>query len=112
MLSTNITVGRETLESRGLNFDGYFYWISLGALFGFTIIFNIGYTLSLSFLKCKLIFLCCPPRVTYTTVLIHSDIYNSAPGSSRGIISHEKLSLNDAHLEEKSRVHSPKTTGN
>ncbi|KAK9920066.1 hypothetical protein M0R45_028629 [Rubus argutus] len=84
MLSTNITVGRETLESRGLNFDGYFYWISLGALFGFTIIFNIGYTLSLSFLK--------------------------SPGSSRGIISHEKLSLNAAHLEDKSRIHSPKTT--
>ncbi|XP_004302337.1 PREDICTED: pleiotropic drug resistance protein 3-like [Fragaria vesca subsp. vesca] len=93
MLSTNVTVGRETLKSRGLNFDGYFYWVSLGALFGFTLIFNIGFILSLSFLK--------------------------SPGSSHGIISHEKLaqiqrtdnSLDDAQVKEKSRIHPSKTTG-
>uniref|UniRef100_A0A2N9IZG4 ABC transporter domain-containing protein n=1 Tax=Fagus sylvatica TaxID=28930 RepID=A0A2N9IZG4_FAGSY len=85
MLSTNTTIGQEILESRGLNFDGYFYWISLGALFGFTIVFNIGYILALSFLK--------------------------SPGSSRAIISHEKLSqiqgseasCDGAHVDEKSR---------
>ncbi|KAL6139108.1 hypothetical protein ACLB2K_064385 [Fragaria x ananassa] len=93
MLSTNVTVRRETLESRGLNFDGYFYWVSLGALFGFTLIFNIGFILSLSFLK--------------------------SPGSSHGIISHEKLaqiqrtdkSLDDALVKEKSRIHPSKTAG-
>ncbi|XP_059652222.1 pleiotropic drug resistance protein 3-like isoform X3 [Cornus florida] len=51
MLPTNTTLGQETLESRGLNFNAYFFWISLGALFGFTMIFNIGFTLALSFLK-------------------------------------------------------------
>ncbi|KAK7848318.1 pleiotropic drug resistance protein 3 [Quercus suber] len=66
MLSTNNTIGQEILESRGLNFDGYLYWISLGALFGFIIVFNIGYVLALTFLK--------------------------SPGSSRAVISHEKLS--------------------
>ncbi|KAF3951260.1 hypothetical protein CMV_023066 [Castanea mollissima] len=66
MLSTNTTIGQEILESRGLNFDGYLYWISLGALFGFIIVFNIGYVLALTFLK--------------------------SPGSSRAVISHEKLS--------------------
>jgi hypothetical protein len=55
MLSTNITLGREILESRGLNFNGYLYWISLGALFGVALAFNIGYILALSFLKCKFI---------------------------------------------------------
>ncbi|KAF3951263.1 hypothetical protein CMV_023068 [Castanea mollissima] len=66
MLTTNTTIGQEILESRGLNFDGYLYWISLSALFGFIIVFNIGYVLALTFLK--------------------------SPGSSRAVISHEKLS--------------------
>ncbi|KAL4636632.1 hypothetical protein ACB092_03G022800 [Castanea dentata] len=66
MLSTNTTIGQEILESRGLNFDGYLYWILLGALFGFIIVFNIGYVLALTFLK--------------------------SPGSSRAVIMHEKLS--------------------
>ncbi|KAJ7973218.1 Pleiotropic drug resistance ABC transporter [Quillaja saponaria] len=65
MLPTNTTIGRQILESRGLNFDGYFYWISLSALFGFAIVFNFGYALALSFL--------------------------TSPGSSRAIISREKL---------------------
>ncbi|KAH7542899.1 hypothetical protein FEM48_Zijuj02G0124100 [Ziziphus jujuba var. spinosa] len=66
MLSTNITIGQEALESRGLNFDGYLYWISVGALFGMTLVFNIGYILALGFLK--------------------------APSASAVIISHEKFS--------------------
>ncbi|TXG48920.1 hypothetical protein EZV62_024795 [Acer yangbiense] len=65
-LSTNITIGRATLESRGLNYDEYHFWISLGALFGFALAFNIGFTLALSFLK--------------------------SPGSSRAMISHETFS--------------------
>ncbi|XP_062144822.1 pleiotropic drug resistance protein 3-like isoform X2 [Alnus glutinosa] len=91
MLSTNSTIGRETLESRGLDFNGYLYWISLGALFGFAIVFNIGYILALSFLK--------------------------SPGSSRAIISHEKLSKiqgsEDSHhgaqVDKKSRNSPPQT---
>ncbi|KAF5202221.1 Abc transporter g family member, partial [Thalictrum thalictroides] len=65
MLSANTSIGAQTLESRGLKFDDYFYWISLGALFGFTILFNVGFTLALSFFK--------------------------APGMSRAIISRDKL---------------------
>ncbi|XP_057493789.1 pleiotropic drug resistance protein 3-like [Actinidia eriantha] len=85
-LAVNTTIGRETLESRGLNFSGYFFWISLGVLFGFAITFNIGFTLALTFLN--------------------------SPGS-RAIISNEKLSQiqgsedsyssNDAHIEKKSK---------
>nr|GLL29395.1 pleiotropic drug resistance protein 3-like isoform X1 [Ipomoea trifida] len=51
MPPTNVTIGDEVLESRGLNFDGYLYWVSVGALFGFTILFNLGFVLALSFLK-------------------------------------------------------------
>ncbi|KAI4310915.1 hypothetical protein MLD38_035860 [Melastoma candidum] len=49
--SANQTIGHATLEARGLNFDGYFFWISFGALIGFTFLFNLGYTLALTFLK-------------------------------------------------------------
>ncbi|XP_071932486.1 pleiotropic drug resistance protein 3-like [Coffea arabica] len=51
MLPTNTSVGQETLDARGLNFDAYFFWISLGALLGFTLLFNLGYTLALTFLN-------------------------------------------------------------
>lgn len=65
MLPSNATIGQETLESRGLSFDGRLFWISVGALFGFTLFFNIGFILALTFLK---------------------------PPGSRTIISSEKLS--------------------
>ncbi|CAI9101367.1 OLC1v1038673C1 [Oldenlandia corymbosa var. corymbosa] len=50
-LPANNTIGQEVLERHGLKFDGIFYWISLAALFGFTILFNTGFILALSFLK-------------------------------------------------------------
>lgn len=49
----NTTLGQKTLENRGLDFGGEFYWISIGALFGFAVFFNIAFTLALSFLKRK-----------------------------------------------------------
>ncbi|KAK9035696.1 hypothetical protein V6N11_077729 [Hibiscus sabdariffa] len=64
--SSNATLGQRVLEKRGLNFNDYYYWISVGALIGFWLIFNIGFTLALTLLK--------------------------SPGSSRAIISHERFS--------------------
>ncbi|KAL9360246.1 hypothetical protein Peur_048369 [Populus x canadensis] len=64
--SSNITLGQKILESRGLYFNECFYWIPLGALIGFWIIFNIGFTCALS--------------------------YSKAPRRSRTIISQERLS--------------------
>ncbi|CAN7062210.1 unnamed protein product [Brassica rapa subsp. trilocularis] len=51
MQPMNVTLGRTILESRGLNYDDYMYWVSLCALLGQTLIFNIIFTLALSFLK-------------------------------------------------------------
>ncbi|KAI8027821.1 Pleiotropic drug resistance protein 3 [Camellia lanceoleosa] len=34
-LTANTTIGQETLESRGLHFHGYLFWISFSALLGF-----------------------------------------------------------------------------
>ncbi|XP_038682251.1 pleiotropic drug resistance protein 3-like [Tripterygium wilfordii] len=64
--SSNTTLGEQILRKRGLYFNDYFYWISIGALLGFWIIFNIGFTCALSYLK--------------------------PPGSSHKTISHEQLS--------------------
>ncbi|KAK1578736.1 hypothetical protein Q3G72_032753 [Acer saccharum] len=66
VLSSNTTLGHQVLKNRGLNFSEYFYWVSIAALFGFWIIFNIGFTLALTYLKSQ--------------------------GSSRTVISHEQLS--------------------
>ncbi|WOL10237.1 pleiotropic drug resistance protein 3-like isoform X1 [Canna indica] len=44
-------VGHEILNNHGLDVEGYFYWLSLGALFGFALLFNFGYTLALTYLK-------------------------------------------------------------
>ncbi|KAK4275216.1 hypothetical protein QN277_018340 [Acacia crassicarpa] len=65
-VSGNTTLGQQALESRGLNFDGYFYWISIGALIGFTVLLNVGFTLALAFFK--------------------------SPGRSRAVVSDKKLS--------------------
>lgn len=49
----NVTEGREVLRSHGLDFDSHFYWISVGALLGFTILFDFGFVLALSYIKRK-----------------------------------------------------------
>ncbi|KAL5769502.1 hypothetical protein ACOSP7_013656 [Xanthoceras sorbifolium] len=85
-LSTNITIGRATLESRGLNYDEYHFWISLGALFGFALVFNIGFTLALSFLK--------------------------SPGSSRAMISHETYSKIQGSEDSSEGEHAGKKSRN
>ncbi|KAJ8766367.1 hypothetical protein K2173_022426 [Erythroxylum novogranatense] len=64
IVSDNTTVGHQLLEARGLNFDAHLYWISAVVLIGFTVLFNIGFTLALTFVK--------------------------PPGNSRAIISFEK----------------------
>lgn len=47
----NITTGREVLRSRGLDYDSHFFWISVGALLGFAVVFDIGFILALTYLK-------------------------------------------------------------
>ncbi|KAK6239551.1 hypothetical protein QUC31_005020 [Theobroma cacao] len=68
---SNVTLGHQILRKRGLDYSDYFYWISVGALIGFWMIFNVGFTFALSYFK--------------------------PPGRSRAIISHERFH----HLKEK-----------
>ncbi|KAJ0536569.1 putative ABC transporter, P-loop containing nucleoside triphosphate hydrolase [Helianthus annuus] len=71
--------------SRGLDFEGYYYWISIGALFGFVLLFNIGFILALSYLK--------------------------APGT-RAIISKEKISQVNGGEGSKHQSHNNEITKN
>lgn len=50
----NTTIGRTILASRDLNFDAYFYWISVGALLAIYLICDLGFILALTYLKRKL----------------------------------------------------------
>ncbi|KAG8087193.1 hypothetical protein GUJ93_ZPchr0010g8360 [Zizania palustris] len=48
---SNITLGVEVLKSRGMFTEAKWYWIGVGALFGYVIVFNILFTIALSYLK-------------------------------------------------------------
>ncbi|KDP37161.1 hypothetical protein JCGZ_06217 [Jatropha curcas] len=45
------TLGVQVLKSRGFFTETYWYWLGVGALLGFTILFNFLYTLALTFLN-------------------------------------------------------------
>ncbi|WOL16536.1 hypothetical protein Cni_G25323 [Canna indica] len=45
------TVGDNILHVYGLSTQEYWYWIGIGVLLGYSIIFNIGFTLALAFLN-------------------------------------------------------------
>ncbi|KAG1326104.1 Pleiotropic drug resistance protein 3 [Cocos nucifera] len=49
MSSANTTIGQQVLTSRGLNYNSYYYWISVGALLGYILLFNVAFTLALTF---------------------------------------------------------------
>ncbi|XP_042473406.1 pleiotropic drug resistance protein 2-like isoform X1 [Zingiber officinale] len=45
------TVGTAFLKSRGMFTSGYWYWLAIGALIGFIILFNILFVLSITYLN-------------------------------------------------------------
>ncbi|XP_045087511.1 ABC transporter G family member 41-like [Aegilops tauschii subsp. strangulata] len=45
---SGVTLGRRILMDQGLDFSSYFYWISVGALIGFTLLFNVGFAIGLT----------------------------------------------------------------
>ncbi|KAI4350302.1 hypothetical protein L6164_004770 [Bauhinia variegata] len=44
-------LGVQVLKSRGFFTQAYWYWIGVGALFGYTLLFNFGYILALTYLN-------------------------------------------------------------
>ncbi|KAI4355694.1 hypothetical protein L6164_004442 [Bauhinia variegata] len=49
--NSNETLGVEILKARGFFTHAYWYWIGFGALFGFIVLFNITFTLALTYLN-------------------------------------------------------------
>ncbi|XP_071925987.1 pleiotropic drug resistance protein 3-like isoform X1 [Coffea arabica] len=50
-LDSNANLGRKVLQKHGLSYGEEFYWISVGALIGFWLIFNIAFTIALHYLQ-------------------------------------------------------------
>ncbi|XP_062203923.1 ABC transporter G family member 41-like isoform X2 [Phragmites australis] len=74
---SDVTLGRRILMDRGLDFSNYFYWISIGALLGFILLFNIGFAVGLTIKK--------------------------PPGTSRAIISRDKLTTFNGRDQDMSK---------
>ncbi|KAK3411001.1 hypothetical protein EUGRSUZ_J03024 [Eucalyptus grandis] len=51
--SSNEPLGIQVLKSRGFFTEAYQYWIGVGALFGFIILFNFGFSVALALLNRK-----------------------------------------------------------
>ncbi|XP_073222746.1 pleiotropic drug resistance protein 1-like isoform X2 [Cicer arietinum] len=67
-------IGVEILKSRGFFTQSYWYWICVGALFGYTLIFNFGYILALTFLN---------PLGKHQTIIPEDSQNNEQNGGSR-----------------------------
>ncbi|XBH91319.1 hypothetical protein VPH35_082741 [Triticum aestivum] len=72
---SGVTLGRRILMDQGLDFSSYFYWISVGALIGFTLLFNVGFAIGLTI--------------------------KNIPGSSRAIISRNNLATFSGRNQDK-----------
>ncbi|XP_027349849.1 pleiotropic drug resistance protein 1-like isoform X2 [Abrus precatorius] len=66
-------LGIEVLKSRGFFTQSKWYWIGVGALIGYTIVFNIGYILALTYLN---------PIVQHQTVKSEQSQSNEQDGGS------------------------------
>ncbi|KAH7833611.1 hypothetical protein Vadar_008066 [Vaccinium darrowii] len=82
---SNTTIGKEVLAEHGLNYSDFFYWISVGSLIGFWLVFNIAFTFALS--------------------------YSTAPGKSRTIISHKKPSEGQPQFDSSNTPEKAKERG-
>ncbi|KAK2646936.1 hypothetical protein Ddye_022131 [Dipteronia dyeriana] len=87
----NTTVGRNILISHGLNFDGYFFWISFLALIGLTILFDFGFILALTYLK--------PPKMS--RAIISKKKFSEIQG---GDDSSNKAKLDNESTRQKGRM--------
>ncbi|KAH1114108.1 hypothetical protein J1N35_007486 [Gossypium stocksii] len=87
VMSGNTSIGQQTLESRGLSFDGYFYWISVAALFGFILLFNAVFTFALTFLN--------PPGKSRTMISFERYSQLQRKDDKEGLYEESKHAVND-----------------
>lgn len=65
---TSLSLGEMLLKARSLFPEGYWFWIGVGALLGYTVLLNILFTLALTYLNRKLYL----QKYSFTDCFIHS----------------------------------------
>ncbi|KAF4379723.1 hypothetical protein F8388_023740 [Cannabis sativa] len=83
--SSQPTVGKTLLKERGLFVDENWYWIGIGALLGFSLLFNVLFIAALTFLKGK----SCVLQKFYYFLSILCPILISAFGDSKPVVTDE-----------------------
>ncbi|XP_057438482.1 pleiotropic drug resistance protein 1-like [Lotus japonicus] len=93
-------LGVEVLKSRGFFTQSYWYWIGVGAMVGYTLFFNFGYILALTFLN---------PLRKNRTVISEEPQSNEQNGGSKRKYSFSQHSNRVRNGESISRCTSPST---
>ncbi|XP_037468082.1 ABC transporter G family member 41-like [Triticum dicoccoides] len=70
---SGVTLGRRILMDQGLDFSSYFYWISVGALIGFTLLFNVGFAIGLTVKNRRMVLSFTPLAISFQDVNYYVD---------------------------------------
>ena len=54
-LQSTVSTGVKVLQNRGLPTQSYYYWIGVGGLIGFILLYNLLFTIALSYFHRKCI---------------------------------------------------------
>ncbi|KAF6166044.1 hypothetical protein GIB67_012941 [Kingdonia uniflora] len=76
-LTGELTVGKALLRARGLYTDEYMYWVCIGALFAFSVLFNVLFILALTYLS---------PMTDTKTAIVYEDEENNNKSVSEGMM--------------------------
>ncbi|KAM3193834.1 hypothetical protein ACQJBY_070459 [Aegilops geniculata] len=79
IIVSGVTLGRRILMDQGLDFSSYFYWISIGALIGFTLLFNVGFAIGLTVKNRRMALPFTPLTISFQDV----NYYVDAPAEMR-----------------------------
>lgn len=89
------SLGVTLLKSRGFFPEARWYWIGVGALIGYVLLFNFLFTMALKYLNREYLHFTCPVLKVEHAVLMIELI--AAFGKPQAILSEEALSERDAN---------------
>ncbi|KAK2363923.1 pleiotropic drug resistance protein [Trifolium repens] len=93
-------LGVEVLKSRGYFTESYWYWIGVGAMIGYTLVFNFGYILALTFLN---------PLGKHQTVIPEESQNNEQNGGTRKRTNVLKF-IKDSFSQQSNKVRNGEST--
>eukprot|EP00271_Cylindrocystis_brebissonii_P020897 TRINITY_DN71_c0_g1_i2.p1 TRINITY_DN71_c0_g1~~TRINITY_DN71_c0_g1_i2.p1 ORF type:complete len:1380 (-),score=255.02 TRINITY_DN71_c0_g1_i2:202-4341(-) len=92
----NTSLGNAIMIARGIHLDPAWFWIDVGALVGFTVLFNIAIMLALTFLK--------PLATSQPTVTMEQLTEDAASASGHGLDELSRVSKERASLRRESSL--------